>query len=51
MATPVRELLILEILSLKARRKELQRSGEEGGVVSSGWSSLLTVANRERGFR
>lgn len=47
----VRELLIWEILWLKARRKELQRSGEEGGLMSGGWSSLLTVENRMRGFR
>ena len=47
----VRELLIWEILWLKARRKELQRAGEEGGLMSGGWSSLLTVENRMRGFR
>ena len=32
----VRELLIWEILLLKVRRKELQRSGEEGGLMSGG---------------
>ena len=47
----IRELLIWEILLLKARRKELQRSGEEGGLMAGGWSSLLTVENRVRGFR
>ena len=47
----VRKLLIWEILLLKASRKVLQRSGEEGGLMSAGWSSLLTVENRLRGFR
>ena len=47
----IRELLIWEILLLKARRKELQRSGEEGGLMAGGWISLLTVENRVRGFR
>ena len=47
----VRELLIWEILLLKARRKDLQRSHEEGGLISGSWSSLLTVENRMRGFR
>ena len=45
----VRELLIWEISLLKARGKELHRSGEESGLMSGGWSSLLTVENRVRG--
>ena len=41
--------VIWEILLLKVRRKEWQRSGEEGGLIAGGWSSL-TVENRMRGF-
>ena len=47
----VRELLIWESLLLKARRKELQRAEDDGELMSGGWSSLLTVENRMRGFR
>ena len=43
-----REVLILEILLV--RRKELQRSEEEGGLVSGGWRRFLTVEKRLRGL-
>ena len=45
-----REVLILEILLVKVRRKELQRSVEEGGLVSGGWRRFLTVEKRLRGL-
>ena len=45
-----REVLILEILLVKVRRKELQRSEEEGELVSGGWRRFLTVEKRLRGL-
>ena len=45
-----REVLILEILLVKVRRKELQRSVEEGGLLSGGWRRFLTVEKRVRGL-
>ena len=45
----VRELLELGDFIVKSK-EERAADGEEGGLMSGGWSSLLTVENRMRGF-
>lgn len=48
-AGAAREVLILESLSLKKWRKELQRSVEADECFMGGWRRFLTVEKRVRG--
>lgn len=48
-AGAAREVLILESLSLKKWRKELQRSMEADECFMGGWRRFLTVEKRVRG--